>query len=303
MESRIQRIKITIRNLLIFTTIVSAIGWIGRRLDVLMGNRSTDGIGMLLWITMPLVVSLLLRSIAGDGWKDFGIKPNFKGNVIWYIISLLIYPLLTIFVLIFGWGLGITSFPNLSLNTIRIILQTFLLSLLPQFIKNILEEAAWRGYLAPKVYSLSANDFVGHVIVGLVWGTWHIPYYLFFLDRAILQDFTSLNMTVFIPLTIMVMISWAMVYGEIFLLTKSIWPLVLMHIVEDAFLNQLFTGHHIHIRPGKDWLISPVYGLVSILCFIIVGIWLHYIRKRKKSNRAGANHVSEINTKVLLRYL
>lgn len=303
MKIRMQKTKTTIRNLLIFTTIVLAIGWIGRGLDTLMGNPSTESIGMLLWIIMPLVTSLLLRLLAGGGWKDFGIRPNFKGNVIWYVISLLIYPLLTIFVLVFGWGLGIISFPYLSLNTIKIILQTFLLSLLPQFIKNILEEAAWRGYLAPKVYSLSANEFLGHVIVGLVWGTWHIPYYLFFLDRAILQDFTSLNMTVFIPLSIVVMISWAMVYGEIFLLTKSIWPLVLMHMVEDAFLNQLFIGHHIHISLGKDWLISPVYGLASILCFILVGIWLHYIRKRKNGNRVAANHVNGINTKLLLRSL
>jgi hypothetical protein len=295
--------KTTIRNLLIFTTIVLAIGWIGRGLDLLMGNPSTESTGMLLWITMPLVASLLLRSIAKDGWKDFRIRPNFRGNAIWYFISLLIYPVLTIFVLIFGWGLGIISFPNLSLNTIGIILQTFILGLFPQFIKNILEETAWRGYLAPKVYSLSTNDFVGHIIVGLIWGGWHIPYYFFFLDRAILQDFTSLNMTVFIPLTIMVIISWAIVYGEIFLLTKSIWPIILMHMVEDAFLNQLFTGHHIHIRPGLDWLISPVNGLASILCFIMVGFYLHHIRKRKNNNRMGAKHVNEIKTELLLRYL
>ena len=238
---------------------------------------------MLLWLITPLVVSLLLRAFAGDGWKDLGIKPNFKGNAAWYVVALLVYPVLTALVLIIGSGLGLITFPNFSMNALGLILQAFALGLLPQFIKNIFEEAAWRGYLAPKVFSLRLNDFVGHLIVGLVWGAWHIPYYLFFLDRAVLPNFTTLDLAAFIPLSIVTMMSWAMVYGEIRLLTNSIWPAVLMHMVEDAILNQLFTEHHIQIIPGTDWLVSPMNGLVSILFFIAVGVGLRQLRKRKQS--------------------
>lgn len=134
-----------------------------------------------------------------------------------------------------------------------------------------------------KIYLLRLNDFVGHLIVGLVWGAWHIPYYLFYLDRAVLQSFTTLDLTAFIPLSIVVMISWAMVYGEIRLLTNSIWPAILMHMVEDAFLNQLFTEHHIRIIPGTDWLVSPINGLISIFFFIAIGVGLRQLRKRKIS--------------------
>jgi len=248
-----------------------------------MGNPASESLGMLLWLITPIGISLLLRAFAGDGWKDFGIKPNFKGNAAWYVIALLIYPVLTALVLIIGSSLGLITFPNFSLNALGLILQAFALGLLPQFIKNIFEEAAWRGYLAPKVYSLRLNDFVGHLIVGLVWGVWHIPYYLFFLDRAVLPNFTTLDLAAFIPLAIVVMISWAMVYGEIRLLTNSIWPAVLMHMVEDAFLNQLFTEHHIQIIPGTDWLVSPMNGLISIFFFIALGVGLRQLRKRKQS--------------------
>ncbi|KPK87133.1 hypothetical protein AMJ80_12310 [bacterium SM23_31] len=275
--------RTTIRNLAIFIIVVLAIGWIGRGLDVLMDNPASEGIGILLWIIAPFGASLLLRTFAGDGWKDFGIKPNFKRNASWYVIALLVYPVLTLLVLIIGSGLGLITFPNFSLNTLGLILQAFTLGILPQFIKNIFEEAAWRGYLAPKVYSLRLNDFVGHFIVGIVWGAWHIPYYLFFLDRAVLQNFTTLDLAVFIPLSIVVMISWAMVYGEIRLLVNSFWPAVLMHMVEDAFLNQLFTEHHIQIVPGTDWLISPVNGLISIFLFSAIGVCLRQLRKRKLS--------------------
>lgn len=163
------------------------------------------------------------------------------------------------------------------------ILQAFVISLLPDFIKNIFEETAWRGYLAPKIFSLRFNDYIGHTIVGLVWGAWHIPYYLYFLDRAYLQKFTVLDLATFIPLVILVMVSWAIVYNEIRLLTNSIWPAILMHIVEDAFLNQLFTQQHIQIVPGTDWLVSPMNGIISILFFVAIGIGLHRLRMRRQT--------------------
>lgn len=285
--------RITLRNLAIFIAVVLVMGWLGRGLDILMGNTSTDSLGKLLWLVTPLGVSLLLRAFAGDGWKGFGIKPNFKGNVVWYAIALLVFPVLTALVLVIGGSLGSIAFPDLSLSTLGLILQVFALGLLPQFIKNIFEEAAWRGYLAPKTYSLRLNDFVGHVIVGFVWGAWHIPYYLFFLDRAVLQNFTTLNLAIFIPLTIVVMISWSMVYGEIRLATHSIWPAVLMHMVEDAFLNQLFTEQHIRIVPGTDWLVSPVNGLISISLFVALAVGLRQLRTNRRA-KTGSERAAEI---------
>ena len=74
--------RATVRNLMIFTITVVAIGWIGWGLDRLMGNQTSESLGMLLWIITPLVATLLLRAFAGDGWKDFGIKPRIKGNVV-----------------------------------------------------------------------------------------------------------------------------------------------------------------------------------------------------------------------------
>jgi hypothetical protein len=281
--------KTTVRNLTIFIIIVLVSGWVGRGLDILMGNPASEGLGILLWIITPLVLSLLLRAFAGDGWKDFGIKPNFKGNMAWYIVALLVFPVVMALVLIIGSSIGLITFPNLSLNALGLILQTFMLGLLPQFIKNIFEEGAWRGYLAPKIYSLRLNDFVGHFIVGLVWGAWHIPYYLFFLDRAVLPNFTTLGLMAFIPLVILVMISWAIVFGEIRLLTNSVWPAVLMHMVEDAFLNQLFTEHHIQIVPGTDWLVSPMNGVISIFFFIAIGVGLRQLRIRKQSGAGKGN--------------
>jgi membrane protease YdiL (CAAX protease family) len=183
--------------------------------------------------------------------------------------------------LIIGSGFGLITFPDSLVSTLGLVLPAFVFGLLPNVIKNFFEEAAWRGYLTPKIASLRVNDFLGHIVVGFIWGAWHIPYYLFFLEHTILRDFTTLNLAVYIPLSIVVMISWATVYGEIRLLTDSIWPVVLMHAVEDAFLFSLFVDRHIQILPGTDWLISPMNGLISVIFFLAIGIGLYRSRNKK----------------------
>jgi hypothetical protein len=60
------------------------------------------------------------------------------------------------------------------------------------------------------------------------------------------------------------MISWSFVYGEIRLLKNSFWPTVLMHAVEDAFIGVMIAESYIRMRPGTDWLISPLE-------------WSHYV--------------------------
>ena len=281
MDGKSQSSEHAVRNLVIFIVAVLAVGWVGRALDVMIGSPASEGPGMLLWLVLPAGIALLLRAFGGDGWMDFGIRPNLRGNAVWYATALLVYPVLAVFALVIGSGLGLITLPNASLNALTLILWAFASGLLPQFIKNIFEEIAWRGYLAPRIHSLRVNDLAGHVIVGLVWGAWHIPYYLFFLDRSVLRDFTTMSLAGFIPLSIVAMVSWAVVYGEIRLLTNSIWPAVLMHMVGNAFVNQLFTGRHIQIVPGMDWLVSPVNGLISILLFATIGVGLHQLRKRR----------------------
>ncbi len=275
--------KITIRNLSIFILVVVISGWIGHWLDTFINNQETETPGMGLWLITPSIFALLLRIFAKDGWKDFGLKPNLKGNIRWYLISLLAFPVIITLTILIGKGLGLISTPTFSISTVGVFAYTFLLGLLPMFIKNIFEEFAWRGYLAPKVYSLNINIFIGHLIVGFIWAIWHLPYYLFFLDQNYIQEFTTLSLPMFLFMVLITYLSWAIVFGELRLLTNSVWPTVLIHMVEDAFLIQLFTEKHIIIAPNTDWLVSPMSGLISIILFLLLGIWLGTKRKSKMS--------------------
>ena len=84
MDTQCQNNTHTVRNLTIFTFLMITIGWFGRWVDSVMGSTTSEGIGMLIWIIAPVGVSFLLRGFAGDGWKDLGIRPAIKGNVLWY---------------------------------------------------------------------------------------------------------------------------------------------------------------------------------------------------------------------------
>jgi hypothetical protein len=273
----------TVRNLAIFIAVALGIGWAGRLLDVAIGRPSTESPGVLLWLVGPAGAALLLRTFAGDGWADAGLAPRLRGHVRWYIVALLVYPVITALVVAIGSLLGLTSVVGLSWTTLGAVLMTSAIGFAPQLLKNVFEETAWRGYLAAKVSALGWNDYAGHLVVGLVWGAWHIPYYLYFLERSVLQEFTTLPLPVFIVAAIAVMVAWAIVYGEIFLLTRSIWPAVLMHSVEDAFVNPLFTGERILIERGADWLVSPVNGIISIGLFVALGVGLHRFRTARTS--------------------
>jgi membrane protease YdiL (CAAX protease family) len=272
--------KRTVRNLIIFIVCIIALPWLGYGLDASRGADPHDqqnSLGWLFFIVTPLAASLLLRAFARDGWKDLGINPAFKGNEKWYLFALLFHPISISLILLVGVSLGVTSLPDFSAAKFALIGQAILAALIPNFIKNIFEEFAWRGYLAPKVQSIVKNPLVGHVLVGLVWFTWHLPYYLVLLAPADLQKSTSLSLGLFLFMTFLGIIPTAIVYGEIRVRTNSVWPAVLIHISANVFFEALVTQKFFNFSGSVAELIfSPaLLGIVVIVLNTGVGLWLY----------------------------
>ena len=79
--------KKIIRNISIFVFVAIICGWFGVFIDMLIPDQPVgDTLGAGIWLVFPLITTIILRIFAGDGWKDMGIKPNFKGNIKWYVI-------------------------------------------------------------------------------------------------------------------------------------------------------------------------------------------------------------------------
>jgi membrane protease YdiL (CAAX protease family) len=262
----------SLRNILIFALVTVSIGWIGAWINTQIESPSPQqSLGLLIWIFVPMLTGFLLRGFGGDGWADFGFRFNFRGNGSWYALSILLYPLGILITLGLGVVLGFVSFGR-SLADLPGI---FIVGLLGALIKNIGEEYAWRGYLTPRFKALGVSDLKNHILTALIWGAWHIPYWIFFLGSAIIDQYSNLGMMWFIVIGIIGIFPTALVLGELRLKTGSVLPAYLAHNITNALSAQLILEGFVKFKPGAQLIFSPnVDGLVMLALFWGIGLWM-----------------------------
>jgi len=265
-----------IRNIIIFSFVAFTCGWLGVLTDKFVEQQPEgESLGLAIWLILPLLTVILLRFFGGDSWNGLGFKPNFKKNTKWYVIALLIYPLVTATILTVGKILGWIDFTNFRTETF---FTGFMVALLPNFVKNIFEESVWRGYLTTKLLNEKVKDVWLYLIVGGVWGIWHMPYYMCFLPQADMYQVLPIGRLAFALVAIIQMICWTVMFVEFFRLTKSIWSVVLLHMVEDSLINHLVIDGHISIVAGKEFLISPIAGIITASLYLGIGLLLRQSR-------------------------
>ena len=268
--------KRTLRNVILFSFVAVVCGWVGVGVDKLLGQPSNlESLGALIFISSPILCMVLLRLFGGDGWKDLPLKPNFRRNARWYLFAIVVYPVvigITLFVgKLFGWV-------DVSKFSIAAYFPVFIAAFLPQCLKNIFEESVWRGYLTVKVEQLTQNEWLVYLVVALVWQVWHLPYYLILLDDAYLASFFPFGNVLFVVTSFAVIGVWTIMYTEIFFLSRSLLLVVLMHAMEDS-LNPLISDGFAVVSPDKALLVSPSFGLIPLLLYLVTGLWLRRIRK------------------------
>jgi membrane protease YdiL (CAAX protease family) len=270
--------KQTIRYIFIFAILVNGLAWLG---PVLGGDPTTPGPGFLVWGTAPIVSALVMKFLLRDK-VSLGFKPAFRGNGRWYALSVLAYPVTIAIVLALGLLLGASSISNFTVPA-------FATAMIPLavifFFFAFFEEVGWRGYLAPKVYGLN-DGLLGHVLVGVIWASWHFPY------LRELWAHTSEGLVTLLPRFILGTIVFAVVYGEIRIRTGSVWPAVLMHWVGNTLANTLLTGFagggFVSFVPGKEWLGS--FGVEGVLMLVLFGLLggVLYVKRRGQSETQPA---------------
>ena len=271
--------KKTLRNVILFSLVAISCGWIGVGVNQLLGEPSNlESLGSGIFIASPIVCMVLLRLLGGDGWKDFPLKPRFKQNTHWYIFAIAVYPVVIGITLFVGKLLGWVDVSKFSVATY---LPVFATAFLPIFIKNILEETAFRGYLTVKMEQLTKNEWVIYVVVAFVCQIWHLPYNLIFLDDAYQATFFPYSKVLFVLVSFVVIAVWTIMYTEIFFLSRSLLLVVLMHSMKDA-LNPLISEGFTVISPDKTLLLSPLFDLIPTLIYLAIGLYLRRIRKSKE---------------------
>lgn len=268
------RSRIT-RNLVLFAIASVGSGWLGMALDRLLEEAHGEGPGMLLWLVLPALTGFALRALGGDGWRDAGFKPAFGAHLGGYLLALVLFPACLVIVLGIGLALGWVTLGVGGSALLAVVAAAFL----PSLVKNLFEEFAWRGYLTPRLHALGIPALWGYALVTLIWFSWHVPYYLFFLDGTMLARYTSLGMAPFFVLGFIGMLPASVVYGELRLTTGSVWPGILLHTVGNALVPAIVLEGFVRVAPvGSAWVAPGGESLGMALLFAGLGILM--LRRR-----------------------
>lgn len=261
----------TVAHILVFSLLVNVVGWMG---SFLGGDPSSPGVGFLIWGTAPVTVALTMRAITQD-WSDFGVRPNFSRHRFWYLISLLVFPLAFGVALVLGTVSSASSIANASWPA-------FFSAAGPAavifFFFAIFEEVGWRGYLAPKLYSLDVNVFASHAVVALVWASWHLPFIEAFAGH------TTESLVTFVPRFFLGTFAFSIALGEIRIITATFWPAVVMHWVGNSIANPL-VSEVLVLAPGREYLGSVgADGLFVMGSIGLVGVATHRWRPTRSAS-------------------
>lgn len=234
-------------GLVLVTVVTLASGWLGVGLNRLLGfPDSMDSPGTLLWLVTPMLLVLGMRLAhrvkAPGRWA-----PRVAESWPWYVVALVIYPVVCLVSIAAGVVTGGGSVDTLRFGALGV---AFASTLVPQLVKNVFEEAVWRGYFVGGLAARRCGDPVVYRVSGGVWGLWYLPSHLYFLPEEQTRSVMDVPRGLFALAACAVMMLWGVLFAELFRLARSIWPLVLAHAVEDAAVNPLVFDGHLEIQPG-----------------------------------------------------
>jgi membrane protease YdiL (CAAX protease family) len=260
----------TLRSVVLFTTLVLALASVAPQLG---GNAQRPGPGFILWGLSPFLVAVGLRLVSRD-WADLGMRPGLRRHARWYLLSFLVWPAVLALILLASTATGTARIEGFDAGRF---FGLALVALVGLFIPALVEEFGWRGYLAPKLAALGIDRYVGHVLTGVVWATWHLPFVSGFDWRFGAEGTATLA-----PRFYLICIALSVVYGEIRAATATFWPAVLMHATGNAF-GHLLALDYVRVQPGQQWLGSVSTSIVAILAFAILGVGIHRWRTHRAS--------------------
>jgi membrane protease YdiL (CAAX protease family) len=248
-------------------------------------NPPLQSLGALVWLTTPALSGFFLRAFGGDGWKDAGFGLNLRSGWKWYLVAILVYPLAAL--LTFGMAalLGAVNADGFATQGFDAYLSAVILILVGSLMKNFFEEFAWRGYLTPRLEAAKVHPLLNHLIVGVLWWAWHLPYYYYFLDRATLENSIGTSIPVFLVLGFLSVISTSILFGELRLISNSVWPVFVLHQVVNGISLPLIFNGFIKLNGTAGIIFSPTNeGIVTSILLSLAGWMLYQYRIKKAAN-------------------
>ena len=250
-------------NIIIFIVGVLTLSILG---GIVMANGYE--VGALILVLGPVLMMLLLRFFAGDGFKDAGLGLKLNNNWGWYIFSFFMPIVTIIVVIILGIIFGVTTLND----DMSVFIPTLMLGIATQFVPRLLlavcEEWGWRGYLEPRLALLGVPDLQRHLFVGFIWAIWHFPLIL-------ATPYTEIPYAIFFPLFVIGLMVSAIVYGQVLKASGSVWTAVLIHGVANTVIWAIISGELISFN-NKLLAYPAPESIFMILLMGGIGYYLYY---------------------------
>ncbi|WP_449064311.1 CPBP family intramembrane glutamic endopeptidase [Planomonospora algeriensis] len=281
-------------NFAVFAAVTVGGGWLFAALDRATGETVGNGSvtsasggtnGQGLWIAVPALTALALYFLNRDGAGRLGLTLRFAGRTRWFAFAAVFSPVVAAAAVAAATASGAATFSAAPRAGEQPLLAAFATALGFLVVKNLLEEFIFRGYGTRTAMALGLRGVAPHVLVGLVWGLWHLPLYTVWMSQADFRQSTTLPWAWYLPTFLAGIVAMAVLYGEMRVRTGSIWPGVVLHTVSNALTTPLLINGHVRYEGHGD----VVFGLagnsvVSVLLFGGAGLLL--LRRR---NRGGVS--------------
>jgi uncharacterized protein len=297
--------KLDIRRLVIFLGFAFGIAWIAGLIIYLTGGLTNSpqiapGVSLALvllatvYMGAPALGNVLTRLITHEGWKDTGLRPNFRQGWRFWLAGWFLPVAMTLS----GAAVFFALFPqyfdaslpylrqlsaaspkmaSLTPWTLAIIqlAQAILIAPIINSIATFGEEFGWRAYLLPKLMPLGGRKAM--LLTGAIWGIWHWP--VIFMGYEYGFNYPGYPwagplLFIWIAFGLGIFLGWLALRG------KSVWPAVIGH----AAINGVAGVAIFAIAGEPNTLLGPLpVGIIGSLGFVLVAIAIFVSPKALKA--------------------
>jgi len=177
-------------------------------------------------------------------------------------------------------GLSVAGMPVLHGFALRLFAS--LLFCFPACLQSLGEEVGWRGYLLTRLFDAKVPAPV--FCNGLVWGLWHIPFFLAWEPSQNLPERRSISLFFFVANTV----AFAYLLSYLRLRSGSIWPAVLAHASGNIVLRWVFEGFTVANPFWKGELSLLSAGVPVLILLLARPEWIiRYWPQRSSHDSVG----------------
>lgn len=299
--------KVDTRRVLIYLAFAFGIAWLAGLVVYLTGGIANSQelfpgtgitvVGLLLpiaYMGAPAIAHVLTRLITKEGWKNVGLRLNFRkgwpywlmawfGPAILSVLGIVIYflifpqhydPELGAVKALLAQSEAMTGVKSPITPWTLIIIQVVQAALIAPLINGLFtfgEEFGWRAYLQPKLLAMGPRKAM--LWMGVIWGAWHWPLTVqghnFGLEYP---GFPWLGMLTMVWFTF----TMGTFLGWLTFRAKSVWPAVIGH----AAINGIASLGVLFMRGEPNMVLGPApVGWIGGLALTAVGLLIFFSPK------------------------